>query len=738
MRIPSALFLGLALSYSFHSISQDIVGKVMDEYSYPIEDVYISYKLSGHTHTNDKGEFYLNNVNQGDTLWLSHIAYESQSVVIEDITKEILIRMKEDMIMIDNIVIRPNIKALNVISKIDLFNSPVTSSQEILLKVPGLIIGQHAGGGKAEQIFLRGFDIDHGTDIAIDVDGIPVNMVSHAHGQGYSDLHFVIPETIDKIDFGKGPYYVDKGNFSTAGYVGFETLKSVKRSSIIVEYGQFNTHRTTSIFNLINKENHQAYLASEYIFSDGYFEAPQDFNRLNLFGKYSFQTNPNDRFTLSMSYFDSSWQSSGQIPDRAVKEGIISRFGSITNGEGGTTGRKNIKLDYQKEINDRSYIKNIIYYSQYDFELYSDFTFFLNHPLTGDQILQKENRHMFGASSTWNQSFSSSDHLLTLGIALRSDRVYDSQLLNTANRTEIIDTSQYGNIVETNYSNFANIELNFGSLLVSAGLRGEYFQFTYYDKRNPTYSTLSAKDKRILPKLGIIYNYNPNLQFYLKSGFSLHSNDARVILSSRVKESLPTAFGQDLGLIWKPYSNLFINAALWNLTLQQEFIYVGDEGIVEPSGRTRRTGIDLGIRSQLLDWLNVDMDINYANARNIGNEKDEDYIPLAVGLSSSGGIGIQWKNGLQLDLKYRYIADRPADENNIIVANGYFITDLNLGYKYRSCEFGIQINNLFNTEWNETQFSTLSRLAMESEAVEEIHFTPGSPFFLKGRIKYSF
>ncbi len=207
--------------------------------------------------------------------------------------------------------------------------SPVRSSQEILRKVPGLFIGQHAGGGKAEHIFLRGFDIDHGTDVAISVDGMPVNMVSHAHGQGYADLHFLIPETISKIDFGKGPYYSDIGNFGTAGYVQFKTKDVLESSQLSLEYGAFNTTRTMAMLNVLDTENHSAYLAADYTVSDGPFESSQNFSRNNFFAKYAGNISDKEKLNAIASHFNSTWDASGQIPVRAVKSGLITRFGAI-------------------------------------------------------------------------------------------------------------------------------------------------------------------------------------------------------------------------------------------------------------------------------------------------------------------------------------------------------------------------------------------------------------------------
>ncbi|MEO1653079.1 MAG: TonB-dependent receptor plug domain-containing protein, partial [Bacteroidota bacterium] len=249
----------------------------------------------------------------------------------------------------------------------------VITAQEILRRVPGLFIGQHAGGGKAEQIFLRGFDIDHGTDVNLTVDGMPVNMVSHAHGQGYADMHFLIPETIDQIDFGKGPYYAHKGNFNTAGYVDFETKNRLDNSLVKLEYGRFNTFRSVGLFNLVNTEKNNAYLAAEYTLTDGPFDASQNFTRFNLMGKYTGQVSSRDRFSLLVSHFTSKWDASGQIPNRAVDAGLIGRFGAIDDTEGGSTTRTNVMGEFIRNLNANTFLKSHAFYSHYTFELFSNF-----------------------------------------------------------------------------------------------------------------------------------------------------------------------------------------------------------------------------------------------------------------------------------------------------------------------------------------------------------------------------
>ena len=354
----------------FSGFSQLKKGTIKDVNGNPIENAYIINTVSqSHAHTDEFGNFGIDKTNAGDLLEISGLGYKKSNVAASETLTEVI--LEDDIYKLDQVVIHSKISAMNVISKIDLQTKPVNSSQEILRKVPGLFIGQHAGGGKAEQIFLRGFDIDHGTDIALSVDGIPVNMVSHAHGQGYADLHFVIPETIEKIDFGKGTYYANKGDFTTAGYVSFLTKEKVENSSLSLEVGQFNTMRSVGIFNLLeNQKKQSAYLATEYVLTDGPFDSPQNFKRMNLFGKYTNSVSENSKFSIMASRFTSKWDASGQIPQRLVDNGIISRFGAVDDTEGGKTSRTNFNLSLTKNISENTFLKTNAFYSNYQFELY--------------------------------------------------------------------------------------------------------------------------------------------------------------------------------------------------------------------------------------------------------------------------------------------------------------------------------------------------------------------------------
>lgn len=666
------------------------------------------------------------------------MGYQVSEVVIDQ--SPLQVQLQEQLLDIEEVLILPQNNNLNLLNAIDSRVTPVNSSQDILRQVPGLFIGQHAGGGKAEQIFLRGFDIDHGTDIALTVDGLPVNMVSHAHGQGYADLHFVIPETVDKIDFGKGTYYANKGNFNTAGYVNFNTKNRLDKSLIKLEAGQFNTWRALGMFNLLNKEKHQAYAALEYLGTDGPFESPQNFNRLNFLAKYTGATDPTNKIGVTLSHFTSKWDASGQVPQRAVNQGLITRFGAIDDTEGGQTSRTNALINHTKFLSDHSYIKSNLYYSKYDFLLYSNFTFFLEDSINGDQIKQQEDRSIIGLNSAYHHDFhwNTIEGSLTLGLQVRHDQVQDNELSHTLNRQATLEQIQLGVVHESNLAAYANGTFDFGKWTLGAGVRIDYFDFQYNDQLQGTYETQAVTQTIVSPKLQVAYNPNRQLQVYLKAGRGFHSNDTRVVVAQNGRQILPAAYGTDVGFFWKPLPRLLINAAYWYLFLEQEFVYVGDAGIVEPSGQTQRHGAELSGRYQILDWLFFNVDGTYTHARALEEALGENFIPLAPSLTITSGVQVLHPSGVYGGVNWRFLGDRPANEDYSIVAEGYSIIDLNAGFRFKNLDIGFQIQNLFDTAWNETQFATLSRMQGEPAPVEEIHFTPGTPFFFKGTIQYSF
>lgn len=742
-----AKYILCVLGFAWFGIlsAHELNGTIVSDMNVPLEGVGVYNKTTGgYTYSDISGYFELDDISVGDIIFFYSLGYKNQQLTITEsqLDSTIAIVLEESAVSLDQVVLVSKLNILSKLVNLDVKANPVKSSQEILRKIPGLIIGQHAGGGKAEQIFLRGFDIDHGTDISINVDGMPVNMVSHAHGQGYADMHFIIPEIIESIDFGKGPYYANKGNFNTAGYIDLKTKETINQNLISLEAGQFNSLRALSLLKISQGEKSNAYLASELVLTDGVFDSPQNFNRLNIMGRYNFNNREDEKLSIGLSHFQSKWDASGQIPQRAVDQGLIGRFGAIDDTEGGATSRSNLWINHSKQLDEHRRIRSNAFISAYDFELFSNFTFFLEDPVNADQIKQKEDRLIIGAETIYDRSFHLEDHDSQLsyeaGIGFRYDDVNDVQLSRTQNRKTLLERLAYGNVDELNGYTFANLNFKKDRWTLNPGLRLDFLKFDYQDLISDTYQSQSENKLFLAPKLNAVFAASNKVQLFAKTGLGFHSNDTRVVTANEGKKILPGAIGADLGVIAKPMDRLVLNAALWSLFLQQEFVYVGDAGIVEPSGKTRRLGVDLGLRYQLTDWLFFNGDVNYTYSRSTEEPEGEDYIPLAPDLTSSGGFSFRDFGNFSGGIHYRYVKDRPAKEDNSIIAEGYFVTDMNLNYTVNNWTIGVIIENLFDTTWNETQFATESRLFNEPQSVEEIHFTPGTPFYIRGKISVTF
>ncbi|HZV71438.1 MAG TPA: TonB-dependent receptor [Saprospiraceae bacterium] len=708
--------------------------------------IFIPSKQRG-TVSDELGSFKLTGLpDQEYDITISFLGFETQNFHATSNVR-VEIRLMPAILDLSEIVVsnqRDLSKNMTIISKIDLELRPTHSSQDILRMIPGLVTAQHAGGGKAEQIYLRGFDIDHGTDVRVAVDDMPVNMVSHAHGQGYADLHFLIPELIDYVDFNKGPYYAQHGDFTTAGYANFKTKNALDRSLIKIEAGRFDTYRTVGLIDLLsdNPDNHNnAFFASDLTVTNGPFESPQHFNRINLMGKYNGLIGKNKVLTISLSTFTSRWEASGQIPDRAVKNGLINRFGAIDDNEGGNTTRTNANIQLLNILDNGDQLRNQFYYTKYQFRLFSNFTFFLNDPVHGDEIRQAESRDLFG----YNLSYIKESNLGSMslrteaGMNIRFDKTKNSELAHTFKRNTFLGYYALGDIDELNTGLYVDEVLKVNDRLsVNAGLRFDQFGFGYIDLLDSLFDHPVVYANTLSPKLNIYYNANENIQLYLKTGIGFHSNDARVVVPENGIDILPKAYGMDIGTFIKPSRNLLVNLAAWFLDLDQEFVYVGDEAVVEPSGKTRRYGFDLSARYQANDWLFVDADFNYTVPRSREGIEGENFIPLAPTFTSIGGITTKFGKGFNASLRYRFVGDRPANENNTVTALGYFLLDGGVTYTATRSEFGISLENILNVDWNEAQFDTESRLYNEPASVAELHYTPGTPFFIKGSATFFF
>ena len=638
-----------------------------------------------------------------------------------------------------------NEDAMQHINRVTIQSRPMNSSQDVLRIVPGLFIGQHAGGGKAEQVFLRGFDMDHGTDIRIEADGLPVNMTSHAHGQGYADMHWIIPELISGVDVFKGPYAPQYGNLATGAAISLKTLDVLPQSFVKLEGGSFNTYRTVAGINLLpkaKKGKSDAYIAGEFVASDSYFDAPQDFTRLNLQAKYKLNINDRNQILIGATTFTSKWNASGQIPDRAVADGSISFFGAINPNEGGKTSRTNVYAKYKQGFANSDVLEHQLYYSSYEFELFSDFTFFLEDPINGDMIRQYENRNIYGYKNNYNHAFfiGNKKAIFKAGLQFQADDINESELGRVIKRSRTVaDSLAYGNTNEYSGAIWLSQNIEFSNKLsLQAGLRYDQFRFVHLNKLANTAGELSANKGKASPKLSVFYTPSGKAQLYAHAGYGFHSNDARSIISGNAKQILPTAKGFEVGGIFQPVKNLLVQAALWRLDFESELLYSGDAAITEPSNKTLRYGYDLSVRYQFADNFSFENDFTFSHARDKEAAKGENYLALAPRYTNTGSV-IYRNKMFDAAIRYRTLGDRPANSDYSHTAKGYTVVDFNVAYRCNThLEFTASIANLFNVQWKETQFETESRLRTEVDAVEEIHFTPGTRLGFKVGATYRF
>jgi len=759
--IVASIIIFSQLSSSIIYSQALIKGKVVDKMTRePLELAVVTNERTLKNVVTDKdGNFVLRNAAAEDSLTISFIGYRSQKTIIEPSGKTLMILLEKGQMDLKEVVITShsnNLTTSRMLSSIDLNMQPVKSAQDLMRLVPGLFIAQHQGGGKAEQIFLRGFDADHGTDVNISVDGLPVNLVSQAHGQGYADLHFLIPETVAGYDFGKGPYYSSKGDFCTAGYVAYNTINILDRNTVKIEAGQFSTIRSVAMINLLSgkakEKGTSAYIAGEALYTNGGpFDVPEHFNRFNLFGKFITRVGNNSSLNISLSSLTSRWRAAGEIPNRALAEGYIKdRFGSIDSSQGGYTTRANANIKLITKLKNDFTWENQAFYSHCYFNLITNFTFYYADPINGDEFGQHEKRDIYGYKSTLTHQnyFGNAALTSTAGIGIRYDYTYPSWLSHTLSGEQILNFIQLGNVKETNANAFINETFETGKWLFNIGARLDYFNF-YYLSTAPVSDTAAViydgvnttRVKTIIsPKINIQYTVNPKLQLYVKTGKGFHSNDARVVIANQGYQILPAAYGADLGINWKPAPRLFINTALWYLYLQQEFTYGSDFGdeSVQPGGKTVRKGIDFSVRYQINDWLFANANVDLARPRELGAPKGKDYLPLAPTFTSTAGLYYRFKNGLNGGISYRYLHNRAANEDYSLTALGYFVTDLTANYTKRKYEISLAVENLLNQTWNEAQFEYVSRLKYETAPVDEVSYTPGVPFFARLKLAVFF
>ena len=776
------LFLIALVIICFSAKAQDfgsVRGKVLDGKSgQPLAGALVQVRgLLIVTASGISGDYELKNLKNGKcTLTCSLVGYKPVSlpaIVNRNLTDTLVFILRESTIGLEEVTVettRPvSAASSQEIRSIDMQLKPLRSTQDMLLMVPGLFIAQHQGGGKAEQIFLRGFDCDHGTDVSINVDDMPVNLPTHAHGQGYADLHFLIAETVDKMEVNKGPYLTDYGDFYTAGAVSFKTKDVLDHNLFKIEGGQFNTQKYTLLLQPDKGGTEQnGFLAAQFFHSDGPFKEPENFQRMNLFGKYFFHPTPNSKLTLSFSGFTTAWNASGQIPEYAIQEGLVSRFGALDPNEGGSTDRENVNLAYNFRSDSGNEFEIHSFLSNYNFKLFTNFTFYLVDQVNGDMIEQTEHRSIRGVNLTYK--FTSELLGIKVSNKISSGFRGDDIAVQLWHSPARVRMNVFTNDVvdEQNFFTWAEQEYLFSpKVRMVWGIRQDLFTFSKNDlvgsaldsiNNGLSHASGTAYKSVFSPKVNLIISPNHKLDLFLNFGQGFHSNDARDLVigqtinnltsvwqqdglnNNQINEkllkynfdpamkgisTLPKATAGEVGMQARLFNKLHLNLAAWYLYLQTEYVYDGDGGTTALSNPTQRLGFDAEMRYSFLPWLWFDGDISYAHATETNRPQGHNFIPLAPALVASGGLSVLRSSGLSGALRFRTIGDRPGDEDYTFTAHGYFILSANITYKYKSLLFSVNVENILNSNWNEAQFETLTRLKGQLP-INDICFTPGN------------
>ncbi|WP_378187372.1 TonB-dependent receptor [Aquimarina sp. W85] len=725
-----------------------IRGNVTDQESkLPISPVRITADNLFKGVTDSSGNFSISLEKLPIQIIFNSPGYLYKTINVKKESNNLTITLEKEIIQLSETVIKSSYQkklGTQKVSEISLRLRPIASAQDYLKAIPGLFIAQHAGGGKAEQIFLRGFDNDHGTDFAVLVDNIGVNLSSHAHGQGYADLHFLIPETVQTADYYKGPHETSLGNFAVSGAAKFTSRDRLDRNIVKLEYGQYDFIRALAMISLLNennfliKENEQAYMAIEGTYNNSFFDADQHLKRLNTFTKYVIPLSEKHKLSTSISTFHSNWNASGQIPLRAVNSGAISRYGAIDDQEGGDTKRIHINAQLSSRLSSKTNFTNQVYFVSNDYNLFSNFTFFQNDPINGDMIHQYEHRNIFAykGAITSKNLWQLSNSTTTFGWSVNHtnntiglNNTIGKSLLTPVNALDIKETN-YGFFLKERWQLVSRV-----SLLV--GVRGDLFDFDVTEK-NPIPQRKTTTAFRVSPKVSLFYDLSNSLLLYAKASSGFHSNYANAAVTNKNVSPLPKAIGYDLGTEFKVGKKLVGNLAGFYLQSDAEFVFVTDGFEYENKGRSQRLGGEVSFRYQPLPYFWFDTDLNYSYGTLLDAPQGEDKIPSAPRLTSTGGATLRLQNGINTSLRYRYLGERPLTESENIIAQSYFITDLVINYTKPKYQLGLFVENLFDTPWREAVFYDSSQLQGESQPVNDIHFTSGTPFSTKLSLTYFF
>jgi TonB dependent receptor/TonB-dependent Receptor Plug Domain len=639
----------------------------------------------------------------------------------------------------------------------DISLRPIGRVGELLEVVPGVIATQHSGTGKSNQLFLRGFNLDHGTDFATFVDGVPINFRSHGHGQGYTDLNFVIPELVEEIDYRKGPYRADVGDFGSAGAAFMSTYDRLPDSLALVTYGEYDYVRGLAASNIEVGEG-DLIVALEGRTNQDPYALDAKLLHLNGFAKWTVPL-ADGTLRASATGYHASWNSTDQIPDRAIGSSDpainVARLGYLDPDLGGETTRIGANAAWQEE--DAAPFSLATWFLYYDFDLYSNFTYFLDDPVNGDEFQQKDRRYVWGARAGQDFSLELFDHPVDIqtGFDTQLDRITDLGLFKTAERNRV-STTRSDNVTQWSGALFSEARyspLEWMTLL--AGVRGDLYAFDVDTVAGVGASSNSGNevDGLVSPKLGLILRPHEQVEVYLNGGGGFHSNDARgttIRLDPASPDPLapdvvsavdPLArqWGTEFGVRWQPDARFHLTSVVWFLTSESELVFVGDAGTTEPRGSSKRHGVELTAFVRPIDWLALDASYSWSDGRFDDLPRGEDRIPgglehvLAAGATVTAGP-------FSSSLRLRHFESYPLVEDNTQRAASTTLVNFGGAYTWRRVTLDLTVVNLFDSKDDDIQYFYASRLvdSEPAEGVPDTHRHPAEPRQLRGTVRVTF
>jgi hypothetical protein len=627
-----------------------------------------------------------------------------------------------------------------IVSNADFSTRPLMRVGELVEVVPGMVATQHSGPGKANQYFLRGMNLDHGSDFTAIFEGMPVNFRSHAHASGYLDINFLIPELIESVEFHKGPYYAFNGDFSAAGSARFSTYDRLDNNYVQTELGNFGNRRIV-VADSFDTQDGTILLGGELMRHDGPWELPADQKKMNLYGKYTGQMGDATTRIIFQGY-DSSWNSTDQIPLREVQNGNLDLYGYVDPTLGGQSDRYSLIGTVEKgnlEYNG--------YYSTYSLNLFGNPTYFLNDPVNGDQIEQQDKRSIWGAYVHYNNEFPWNRRTITpmLGLDVRYDDIDSVALFNTRARQRI-GTVRDDQVGELSYSLFGQAQVLWSdSFRTTVGVRGEYYDWDV--SSHQAANSGKGHESMLMPKFAAAWIPLSGLELYYNYGHGFHTNDVRgaelrfdPVSGDPVDpvDVMVRAKGQEIGLRYEPFDGLNLSMVHFWMELDSELLFVGDAGTSEPNEGTRRRGLEISAFWEMTDNIVLDMTAtkNHARFKNLPNGLN--HVPDAHETTFSAGITYVNTFGFTGSFRVRHFGDAPLDEGNSVQKDGTTLYNLGLSWADAKWEVGLDVLNVFDSDGNDIEFWFESRLQNEAAPVEDFHFHPVEARAYRANFKYKF